>query len=182
MSRRRSGPRLFFALSLGLFCCRPAPVFNGVDVSSGQSLSIEQRDVAREIPWSGVYISSQLGRLVLEQRANAVHGSYTNESCGCRVSGRLQGKVRGNLIEFEWVEVVAGCASSSPRRGRGFAFYRAPPELDRPASLFGHRDHAVEHDPQLGRSGTPALRDDGPWTAIRTPANEPAFDAAPHCP
>jgi hypothetical protein len=164
--------------------CGRARVFEGVDVSTGRSLFLEPREMAKGRTFTGEYVSPQLGRLSLKEHDGRIQGTYSYRSCGELVQGELRGRVVGNLAEVSWDETVGSCCLSQRlRRGEGYFLFSGPPPYDRPERLFGKRVYLV--DRLMSRGGKPLRteRETSAWTAIAlAPAAARTWAEEAHCP
>jgi len=169
--------------SLLLVACA-APSFDGVDVSSGQSLQLSQGRMSPGHTFSGTFLSPQSGRMTLKQSGAELDGDYEYWLCGCPVLGHLHGTVQGNLAQIQFREHVASCGEPQELAGHGHLFYRAIPLSDSPAQLFGARAYLAP--PPFGVSN--GEREDRPsvaWTAVELDQISAATandDVGRHCP
>lgn len=168
------------ALALPLGCGVPA--FNAVDVASGQTIAITLAPLPPGRSFSGVYFSPQSGTTYVEQEGQAIGVRYSRVSCTCRVDGRGGGAVEGNLAELELRETWSGCAQSGQRYSRAVLFFKAPPEADRPARLYGWRSYRSTARQPSGKLVTEALPRQL-WTAASVePAGARPWEANAACP
>jgi hypothetical protein len=73
--------------------------------------------------FSGSYHSQQVGDLYLEQMGDIVTGQYEYDRAACHATGRIEGRVVGNLLRFTWTESQAACGRLQPLTGHGFFLF-----------------------------------------------------------
>ena len=152
--------------------------FNGVDVTSGQSVALAPGPKLPEHSFTGTYRSPQSGEVSLEQRGSRLVGKYTYELCSCRYEGKLWGEVTGNHALVEFREHSPKCNPEHVLEGKGELFYRAISLEASPPELFGTRAYLSVPAPPRGFP----QRERSVWTAVAVnPRESPASDE-PHCP
>lgn len=162
---RSLGP---MSISLGACATFGREPFHGVDVSSGEHVTLRASEWTEGISLTGRYRSAQLGTLTLEQRTSSLRGSYALAIDGIEITGTLSGELHGNHCEFAWDEAQR-IGHSEPRRCRGHGYFLvdlplAPRERLR---LFGARSYLVRRKPRDPRGREELYLDrPAPWTAV----------------
>jgi hypothetical protein len=73
--------------------------------------------------FTGSYHSQQIGDLYLEQMGDIVTGQYEYDRAACHATGRVEGRVTGNLMRFTWTESQAACGRLQPLTGHGYFLF-----------------------------------------------------------
>ncbi len=73
--------------------------------------------------FTGSYHSQQIGDIYLEQMGDVVTGQYEYDRAACHATGRLEGRVTGNLLRFSWTESQAACGRMQPMTGHGYFLF-----------------------------------------------------------
>lgn len=161
--------------------CAGTPAFNGVDVTTGQGISLAPGPKKLGQSFSGRYHSAQSGEMQLVQRGPHLDGSYGYRLCSCVFEGKLWGEVSGNVAHVEFSETSPACAPDRELHGQGELFYNAVSLADGPAKLFGSRSYYVLAGVPRGLSRRDP-RATSAWTAVALePGAAPPKDE-PHCP
>jgi len=110
--------------------------------------------------FTGVWFSPQYGEMHIRQEGSTALGRYTKDE---RV-GRLQGRVEGDVLRFEWSEareLIVG----RPVQTRGHGYFRIV------------KDDAEGTWKLVGEWGNDAAeRGGGPWNAVKSKTRKPDLD------
>lgn len=131
-------------------------------VACGGGASFTRGPMPRGGSFGGVWNSPQYGRMELVQTGREVVGEYVKNER----RGRVEGRVRGNVLEFEWVEqreLVAGRPVTT--RGRGYFAY----------AVGDDGDHYLQGE--WGRDDQ--MTGGGPWNAVKDRRRRPATGSEP---
>lgn len=121
--------RLFIAIAAGALVFGPAALGCGAG-GSAKSAKIEPGDMPDGAEWTGVYFSELYGYLHLVQEGDQVNGKW--ERPVKDKWGKLNGKVTGNVLRFEWTEYKTGLVGpNSQATGKGYFKYSKPDNFER---------------------------------------------------
>lgn len=73
--------------------------------------------------YTGSFSSPQIGDVYLEQTGDAVVGQYAYPRGACRATGRIEGRVEGNLLRFRWTESQRTCGRLGLLTGHGYFLF-----------------------------------------------------------
>ncbi|MEZ4409796.1 MAG: hypothetical protein R3A52_25480 [Polyangiales bacterium] len=73
--------------------------------------------------FTGSFSSPQIGDVFLEQTGDSVVGQYSYPRGACRATGRIEGRVEGNLLRFSWTESQRSCGRLGLLRGKGYFLF-----------------------------------------------------------
>lgn len=111
--------------------------------------------------FSGVWFSPQYGEMHILQTGSSAIGRYTKDER----QGRLQGRLEGDVMRFEWTEereLIVGRAVKT----KGHGYFRIV------------RDDAEDTWKIIGEWGNDdADRGGGPWTAVKSKTRRPEIDS-----
>jgi hypothetical protein len=96
---------------------------NDADPVTNRPVHITQGPMPEGETFTGSYHSQQVGDLYLEQMNDIVTGTYEYDRAACHATGRLEGRVTGNLFRFTWTESQAACGRLQPLTGHGFFLF-----------------------------------------------------------
>lgn len=93
------------------------------DPASNRPVHITQGPMPDGESFSGSYHSQQVGDLYLEQMGDIATGQYEYDRAACHATGRIEGRVTGNLMRFTWTESQAACGRLQPLTGHGYFLF-----------------------------------------------------------
>ncbi|QQR91872.1 MAG: hypothetical protein IPJ88_09325 [Myxococcales bacterium] len=129
----------------------------------GGSANIKSGPMPKGGSFEGVWFSPQYGRLDLRQTGQIVIGEYTKDE---RL-GRIQGRVAGNVLRFQWTEkreLIQGMPRET--QGRGYFVYLIDTDGDH--KLQGEWGHDSEE------------KGGGPWNAVKSMKLHPRLSSEDH--
>lgn len=87
---------------------------------------VEAGSMPADGSWRGVYFDPLFGYLHIEEKGDLVEGRWIRPRKD--QWGKLEGKVEGNLLRFEWEEYIDGLVGpNSKKSGKGYFVYKRPP-------------------------------------------------------
>ncbi len=128
----------------------PAVILLVFALGCGAGVNIAEGPMPQGGSYTGVWHSPQYGEMHMTQTGEEVTGEYRKDER----SGRLQGRVQGNVMHFEWSEereLVAGRPVVT--RGRGYFRY----------AIGEDGDHYIRGEWGVDGSN----RGGGEWNAVR---------------
>ena len=151
---------VFFLLSIAAFGCSSGGRRNvnyayhaDQDPVTNEPAHVTQGAMPSGESFTGSYHSPQIGDVFLDQAGESVTGTYEYDRAACHATGRVEGRVTGNLLRFSWTESQAECGRLQPLTGHGyFLFWKDSAENGRINGEWG-----VGEDEAGG----------GPWSATR---------------
>lgn len=133
---RAAAVAALFALSAALVACGGAAA--GGEGGPAKLADVKPGDMPPNGDWTGVYFDLVNGKIHLVKDGDTVEGCWRNKE-GDAV-GRLNGKVEGNLVRYEWTEQKVGQLDpNATRSGRGYFVYGPPREGEQADRISGQR-------------------------------------------
>ncbi len=127
------------------------------DPVSGRAVNITQGPMPDGETFTGSYHSPQIGDLYLDQQGDTVIGQYEYDRAACHATGRIEGRVTGNLMRFSWTESQAACGRLQPLTGRGYFLFWKDTNADNITNDRINGEWGVGENESGG----------GPWSALR---------------
>jgi hypothetical protein len=125
----------------------------GCGAGGGRTADITPGEMPAGSSWTGVWYSELYGYLHLVQDGNAVQGKWLRPHKDRW--GKLDGKMEGNVLRFEWSEYTIGLVGpNAEKKGKGY-FKFSPPSA------------TVQFDTIAGEIGRDKDETGEPWDAVR---------------